>query len=140
VSIARCVAPRLATPLAGRVGLVGVVAALALPFAPVIAEQATVTWPVPGQPVESSMALLVQYRPAELTATVPCSAVRTATDRGTGVTILVIGPNRDGAADADRRRGARVLVDDEVVAVADRRVTGCQRTGRPGATLMGLRC
>jgi hypothetical protein len=33
----------LATPLAGRVGLVGVVAALALPFAPVIAEQATVT-------------------------------------------------------------------------------------------------
>jgi arabinosyltransferase B len=96
VSIARCVAPRLATPLAGMVGLVGVVAALALPFAPVIAEQATVTWPAPGQPVESSMALFVPYRPTELTATVPCSAVRTATDRGTGVTILVIGPDRDG--------------------------------------------
>jgi hypothetical protein len=43
VSIARGVAARLATPLAGMVGLVGVVAALALPFAPVIAEQATVT-------------------------------------------------------------------------------------------------
>jgi arabinosyltransferase B len=89
------------------------------------------------------MALFAPYRPAELTATVPCSAVRTTTDRGTGVTILVIGPNRDGRLMQTGAGGARVLVDDEVVAVVDRRATGwsADRTARgnpDGPAVLGL--
>ncbi|YCU49697.1 hypothetical protein ACRYGS_05665 [Mycobacteroides abscessus] len=52
---------REATPgwLALLVGLVGIVAGLALPFCPVRAQTTTLTWPVPGQPVVSSSAIVV---------------------------------------------------------------------------------
>jgi hypothetical protein len=66
-----------------------------------------VTWPAPGQPVGSSTALFVPYRPAELTATVPCSAVRAAADRGAGVTILATGTNGDGLVLQTRAGGGR---------------------------------
>lgn len=73
------------------VGLTGVVSALALPFAPVIAQTTTVTWPAPGQPTSSSTALLVPYRPNDLTVSIPCSALR-ATD---GQTVLATGTGDD---------------------------------------------
>jgi arabinosyltransferase B len=75
---------------------VGVLAALALPFAPVIARQATVTWPVPGQPVSSTTALFVPYRPAELTVTVPCATLRAAAEAGHEVNVLATGPDGEG--------------------------------------------
>ncbi|MGH3788638.1 MAG: arabinosyltransferase domain-containing protein, partial [Pseudonocardiaceae bacterium] len=84
------------TALALLVGLAGVLVALTLPFAPVLAEHTTVTWPAPGQPVVSTTALFVPYRPVELTATVPCSAIRSAADRGIAVTVLATGPDGDG--------------------------------------------
>ncbi|MGH3697672.1 MAG: arabinosyltransferase domain-containing protein, partial [Pseudonocardiaceae bacterium] len=77
-------------------GLLGVLVALVLPFAPVTAEQTTVTWPVPGRPVVSSMAMFVPYRPAELTVTVPCSALRAAAAREGAVTVFATGPPGDG--------------------------------------------
>jgi hypothetical protein len=78
------------------VGLLGVLVALVLPFVPVIADQTTVSWPAPGRSVVSSTAFFAPYRPAELTATVPCSAIRAATDRGGAVTVLATGPDGDG--------------------------------------------
>ncbi|MDF2825551.1 MAG: hypothetical protein K0R68_2959, partial [Mycobacterium sp.] len=58
------------------VGLCGIALALALPFAPVFADNTTLTWPRSGEPVTSTTVTVVPYRPATLTATVPCSAVR----------------------------------------------------------------
>lgn len=78
------------------VGLVGVLAALALPFAPVVTGQTTVVWPAPGHPVVSSTALFVPYRPAELIVTVPCSAIRAAADQDHAVTVLATGPDGEG--------------------------------------------
>jgi arabinosyltransferase B len=95
--------------------LVGVVVGLGLPFAPVISEQATVNWPVPGQPVVSSAASFTPYRPAELTATVPCSAIRAATDRGGAVTVLATGPYGDGLVLRTEAGVARLLVGSRVV-------------------------
>ena len=69
-------------------GLVGVVAALVVPFAPVWAEQTTVVWPVPGEPTVSSTAFFAPYQPLDLRATVPCAVLRAAATRGTAVTVL----------------------------------------------------
>ncbi|HSZ29148.1 MAG TPA: arabinosyltransferase domain-containing protein, partial [Pseudonocardiaceae bacterium] len=89
--------------------------ALALPFAPVIAEQTTVTWPAAGQPVVSSTALFAPYRPAELTAIVPCSAIRAAADRGHAVTVLATGPDGDGLVLRTDTGTARLLLGRRVV-------------------------
>ena len=70
--------PRLRTWVALLVGLTGVASALALPFAPVFAETTTLTWPAPGEPTVPSTALISPYRPNELTASIPCSALRAA--------------------------------------------------------------
>lgn len=85
-------------------GLIGIVAALALPFAPVIATGATVTW---SGASGSSTAYFVPYRPAELTATVPCQALRT------GGTVLATGTAGEGLV---MRRGD-VLVGGHEVAL-----------------------
>ena len=53
-------------------------AGLALPFLPVWTNTTTLTWPAPGQDVRPSTAGVVPYRPAGLTVTVPCSALRAA--------------------------------------------------------------
>ncbi len=73
------------------VGLTGVVSALALPFAPVVAQTTTVAWPAPGEPTSSSTALLVPYRPNDLTVSIPCSALRAAA----GQTVLATGTGGD---------------------------------------------
>ncbi|MDZ4266850.1 MAG: hypothetical protein U1D00_14350, partial [Mycobacterium sp.] len=86
---------RQQTWLALLVGLTGVLTAIALPFAPVVAETTTLTWPVPGQPVESSTALVSPYRPSELAVSIPCSALRAATSQPSPVTVLATGA--DGA-------------------------------------------
>lgn len=88
------------------IGLIGLVAGLALPFAPVHTEQTTVSWPALGQPARSSTALFTPYRPVELTAEVPCSVIRTAVALGRPTTVLATG----GATDAGA--GLLVRVDD----------------------------
>jgi len=97
------------------VGLLGVVVASVLPFLPVIAEQTTVSWPAPGRSVVSSTALFAPYRPAELTATVPCSAIHAATDRGGAVTVLATGPNGDGLVLRTEAGVAQLLLGPRVV-------------------------
>ncbi|MFR9730615.1 arabinosyltransferase domain-containing protein [Saccharopolyspora sp. MS10] len=76
------------TKIALLVGGLGVLAALALPFAPVDAERTTVTWPRAGRPVESTTALFVPYRPEHVRVEVPCEAVRAGLARD-GATTLV---------------------------------------------------
>ncbi|MGH3993933.1 MAG: arabinosyltransferase domain-containing protein, partial [Pseudonocardiaceae bacterium] len=97
------------------VGVMGVLVALALPFAPVNAEQTTVTWPAPGQPAVSSTALFAPYRPAELTATVPCSAIRAAADSGRATTVLATGSHGDGLALVTDAGAARLLLNGRLV-------------------------
>ncbi|MDT7612129.1 MAG: arabinosyltransferase, partial [Pseudonocardiales bacterium] len=70
------------------VGCVGVLAAVALPFAPVLAERSTVSWPIAGQPVASSTAFFTPYRPVRLTAEVPCPVLRAAAAANRPVTVL----------------------------------------------------
>ncbi len=77
------------TWIAVLIGLTGVLSGLLLPFAPVLTETTTLTWPAPRQATVSGAALIVPYRPQELTATVPCSALRTATT--TAVSVLDTG-------------------------------------------------
>nr|MDQ2709545.1 hypothetical protein [Actinomycetota bacterium] len=64
------------TALALLIGLIGLAAGLALPFAPVLAQRTELSWPAPGEPTVSSTAILVPYRPAELNATLPCPVLR----------------------------------------------------------------
>ena len=97
------------------VGMLGVLVALALPFAPVDAEQTTVTWPAPGQPAVSSTALFAPYRPAELTATVPCSVIRAAVDAGRATTVLATGSHGDGLALVADAGSARLLLNDRLM-------------------------
>lgn len=94
--------------------MVGVLIALVLPFAPVLADQTTVTWPAPGQPVTSSTALFAPYRPAELTAIVPCSAIRAA-DRGRATTVLTTGPDGAGLTLRTEAGAARLLLGGRLV-------------------------
>ena len=97
-------------------GLVGVIAALLLPFAPVTAQQATVTWPAAGKPTASTTAFFVPYRPQELTATIPVVALRPPAD-GAAVTVLATGPVDDGLVIEASHSGARVRVGDRVVSL-----------------------
>jgi len=102
-------------------GLIGVLAALALPFAPTWVETTTVTWPVPDQPVASSSATIVPYRPTTLTATVPCSALRaagpdrTVLETGTGPGTLTV-------------TGGAVRVDGQTVPLAPAATSDCRAT------------
>jgi arabinosyltransferase B len=64
---------------AALVGLCGLTLALLLPFAPVFADETTLTWPRVGDPVTSTTATVVPYRPAQLIATLPCQALRAST-------------------------------------------------------------
>lgn len=100
---------RVGAVLAIILGLVGVAIALALPFMPVTATETTVTWPIPGQPASSTTALFVPYRPAELTATVPCTAVQ-AVDGARSSTVVATGPEGDGLVLKNGPQGAELLL------------------------------
>ena len=78
------------------VGLVGIIAALALPFAPVWVEQTTVSWPAPGMPTTSSTALFAPYRPTALDAVLPCPVLRAAAGRTAATTVLSTAARGDG--------------------------------------------
>lgn len=89
----------LAHVLALCAGLAGVICAVALPFAPVWTDRTEVRWPPADEPATSTTALLAPYRPAEFTASVPCSAIRSATERPEPTTVLSTippGSDRDG--------------------------------------------
>ncbi|MDD7966401.1 arabinosyltransferase domain-containing protein [Actinomycetospora lemnae] len=53
---------------------------LAIPLAPVLADDPVVTWPKAGQPATSTSLPLTPYRPLALSADVPCAALRPGGD------------------------------------------------------------
>lgn len=57
-------------------GVLGIVAAVLVPFAPVFSESTTASWPQAGRPAESTTAFFVPYAPEQVRAEVPCSAAR----------------------------------------------------------------
>lgn len=69
------------------IGILGVLASLALPFAPVNAERTTVTWPQAGKPAQSTTAFFVPYQPEGVHLRIPCAAVRAGQDRGSATTL-----------------------------------------------------
>lgn len=69
-------------------GILGLLAAVLVPFAPVTDHDTTVTWPKAGQAPSSTTAFFVPYAPESVRVTVPCPVVRAGQDRG-GPTTLV---------------------------------------------------
>ncbi|MDT5013674.1 MAG: hypothetical protein QOH57_5291, partial [Mycobacterium sp.] len=102
--------------LALTVGLIGVVAALALPFAPVMAQQATVTWPAAGRPAASTTVLFAPYRPQELIVKVPLAELRSPAP-GAAITVLATSDADDGLTVETSSSEARVRFDGHDVAV-----------------------
>jgi hypothetical protein len=70
------------------VGVCGMLCALLVPLAPVLANQTIVSWPAAGQAPETTTALFVPARPAEVHAVVPCSVVRSGQLAPRGATLL----------------------------------------------------
>lgn len=82
-------------------GLVAIVGALILPFAPVEVSTPEVRWPVdPGDPVPT-MLMLTAYEPADLELRFSCRAARAAAATPDGVVVSTMSPtSRDAATDA----------------------------------------
>ncbi|WP_338602394.1 arabinosyltransferase domain-containing protein [Saccharopolyspora sp. SCSIO 74807] len=70
------------------IGILGLLAAVLLPFAPVLADETTVTWPKAGESPESTTAFFVPYAPAETHVDVPCPVVRAAQARPEPATLV----------------------------------------------------
>lgn len=97
-------------------GLVAVLAALALPFAPVSVNQPQVSWPTdPAAPV-STMLMLSAYRPLALDASVSCRAARAAA-AGPDATVLATTRPDSPAGVAS---GLLVSAGDDVLSVTSR--------------------
>jgi arabinosyltransferase C len=95
---------------AALVGLCGLTLALLLPFAPVFADETTVSWPRSGQPATSTTATLVPYRPAALTVHLPCLALRETT-----TVLATAGEDADGLIVRAGPDGARLVLGDRAV-------------------------
>lgn len=70
------------------VGLCGMLCALLVPIAPVLANQATVSWPAGGSDPATTTAQFVPARPAEVRAVVPCAVVYAGQAVPRGTTLL----------------------------------------------------
>ncbi|MEN4476953.1 arabinosyltransferase domain-containing protein [Mycolicibacterium cosmeticum] len=126
--------------LALLVGLVGIVAGLALPFCPVRAQTTTLTWPVPGQAVVSSSAIVVPYRPLHLQATIPCPALRATTASDARVIALSTGSGAAGLTVGGDRTGINVGADGRSVHLpVPRRDVGCDVHVEAGPNGMSVR-
>jgi len=133
---------RNATPgwLALLLGLVGIIAGLALPFCPVRAQTTTLTWPVPGQEVDSSSVIVVPYRPLHLQATIPCPALRAATESAARVIVLTTGTGPAGLTVGGDRTGISVATDGRIVQLpAPRRDVACDVHVEAGPNGMSVR-
>ncbi len=112
------------------VGVLGIALAVALPLAPVMADRTTVSWPQQGAQPVSTTAFFVPYRPAELHAEVPCTAVQAALGVGSRTTVLAttVVPEAGAALglviDTEGNR-VRVLLNGRQVRAIDPAASGC---------------
>ena len=133
-------------------GIVAVLCALVLPFAPVSVNEPTVSWPKDPARPESTLLNLTAYRPLALDATVTCAVARQVQAAGPtvpagAVVLATVEPTWPLAVDeglvvtvgGDRlqvRAMGRVLVDDPLAGACTYTITG-RGTGLPeyqGAT------
>ncbi|MDY6997659.1 MAG: arabinosyltransferase domain-containing protein [Actinomycetota bacterium] len=112
------------------VGACGLIAALLLPLAPVHTDTVTLTWPAAGQPAQSTTALVVPYRPAELTARIPCAALTAAET----TTVLATGPPGEGLTVTAGPDGAVLRADGLREPVGAGSGSGCAAVLHAGAT------
>lgn len=116
--------------LALLVGVIGIALAVALPLAPVMSDRTTVSWPQQGAQPASTTAFFVPYRPAELHAEVPCTAVQAALGAGSRTTVLATtvvpeaGPALGLVIDTEGGR-MRVLLNGRQVSTTDPAASGC---------------
>ena len=112
------------------VGLLGGGLAVALPLAPVLADRTQVSWPAAGAQPTSTTAMFVPYRPAELHAEVPCTAVQAGLRSGQRTVLLatsvVTGTGPVSGLVVDTEAGQlHVSVNGRVVHSATPAATGC---------------
>ena len=138
--------------LAALTGILAVLCALVLPFAPVSVNEPTVSWPKDPARPESTLLNLTAYRPLALDATVTCAVARQVQAAGPtvpagAVVLATVEPTWPLAVDeglvvtvgGDRlqvRAMGRVLVDDPLAGACTYTITG-RGTGLPeyqGAT------
>ncbi|GAA4743851.1 arabinosyltransferase domain-containing protein [Actinomycetospora chibensis] len=82
-------------------GLVAIVGALVLPFAPVDVSTPEVRWPVDPRDPAPTMLMLTAYEPVDLEARFSCRTARAATATSDGVVLSTMGPDsRDADSDA----------------------------------------
>lgn len=103
--------------LAVLIGLLGVLAAVVLPFAPVLGQSTVVQWPQAGQPPRPTTAFFVPYRPAELHATVPCPVLRAALARPGATRVLSTGSDDGGLVIESSGPRLRIATDGRPVPV-----------------------
>ena len=129
--------------LAGLTGLVAVLCALALPFAPVSVNEPTVTWPRDPARPEPTLLTLMAYRPLALDATFTCAVARQAAATGRPVVLattvpewpesgtvgLVVTANGGGV---QVRALGRTIVDEPLTGDCTYTISGTSR-GRPAA-------
>ncbi|MBW0103282.1 arabinosyltransferase domain-containing protein, partial [Pseudonocardia sp. KRD291] len=68
-------------------GVLGLLAAVLMPFAPVLDHDTTVTWPEAGKSATSTTAFFVPYSPESVRVSVPCPVVRAGLARGVATTL-----------------------------------------------------
>lgn len=69
-------------------GVLGILAAVLLPFAPVVDQQTTVTWPQEGHSPQSTTAFFVPYAPASVHVQVPCQTIKAGRDWDSPTTVV----------------------------------------------------
>ncbi len=137
--------------LAAATGLLAVLCALLLPFAPVSVNEPTVSWPKEPARPEPTLLGLAAYRPLALDATVTCAVARQVQAAGPAgpagaVVLATVEPTRPPSADeglvvtagADRlqvRAMGRVLVDDPLAGACTYTITGRSAAGPDDAVL-----
>jgi hypothetical protein len=84
--------------LAGLAGLVAVLSALLMPFAPVSVHEPTVSWPRDPARPESTLLSLTAYRPLALDVRFSCDVVRLAQVSGSGVVVSTALPGSPQAS------------------------------------------
>lgn len=82
-------------------GVVAIVGALLLPFAPVVVSTPEVGWPPDPRDPAATMLMLTAYEPADLEARFSCRSVRAAATTQDGVVLSTMSPtSRDATAEA----------------------------------------
>jgi hypothetical protein len=117
------------TLLSAALGLLSIVAALALPFAPVLVNRPVISWPVDPSAARPTMAMLTAYRPLSVDASFSCRQVAAAATTPEGVVVATTRPD----SPAGTGSGLVVSVVDGRLSATSRGVLLAEDQLRPGS-------